>query len=358
MMKRLTIVVFLLFITGIALTDAVSCDQEFSENENRYLQQFPEFSIGRLLDGRFTSEFEEYIQDQMPYRDKFIMVKALFNNSVYQKIQNNGVYIGDNELVNQFIVNDRTTIDENIAAVNNFGPDLDVMLVPTAAGFDSSICELAYNTNEQSLIADIYGRMEKDTIDVYSYLEGRDDIYFNTDHHWNSRGSYLGYQAYCESKGQKAYGYSFTEVSDDFRGTLYSRSGMFNSEPDRLYTINELQDADLDITVDGKEYNSLFFDSHLDEKDEYSYYLDGNHSLVEIENRQLDDGSSLLLIKDSYAHIFVPYLVNDYQRIYMVDLRFYRQPVSELVSEYGIEDVLMLYNIESFTSDRNIRSLR
>lgn len=42
------IVCFLLFIFGFAVASFISEDREFSENENRYLQQAPEFSWKKL----------------------------------------------------------------------------------------------------------------------------------------------------------------------------------------------------------------------------------------------------------------------------------------------------------------------
>ena len=357
-MKKLTISIFIIFIFSLATMNIFIEDINYSENENRYLQQFPKFSIERLVDGKFTSEFEEYIQDQMAYRNIFIKTKAYFNNIILQKIENNNIYIGENTMVNQFILNDKDLMYQNIETINKLDLNIDVMLIPNASAFESEINEMAYNTNQEELLNEIYNSLNKNCIDVYSVLEGQDNIYYNTDHHWNSKGSYLGYQAYCNDKSITAYDYTFSEVTNDFKGTLYSKSGMFNFEGDTLSTVNELSNVDVNVLIDNKEYDKLFFDEYLDEKDKYSYFLDGNHSYVEITNNEISDDSSILIIKDSYAHIFIPYLVNNYKNIYVVDLRFYQNAVSDLVYEKSIDEVLLLYNVESFVSDNNISLLR
>jgi hypothetical protein len=358
-MKKLTIFIFILFIFSISIANVFITDINYSENENRYLQLFPKFTPDKLLDGSFTADFEEYIQDQMVFRSLFIKTKADYNNNVLQKIENNNIYYGTNILINQFILNDKKAMNENIDFINQMSFITDIMLVPNASAFENDkINEMVYNTNQSELINEIYNKIDKNTIDVYSNLANEDNIYFNTDHHWNSKGSYLGYQAYCEDKDINFFKYTFSEVSDNFKGTLYSKSGMFNIEGDELNTVNELYNFDLKIIIEDKEYSSLFFDEHLEKKDKYSYYLDGNHSYVEISNNELSDDSSILIIKDSYAHIFVPYLVKNYQKIYLVDLRFYQKAVSELVSEKNIENVLFLYNVESFVNDRNLKLLR
>ena len=51
-------------------------------------------------------------------------------------------------------------------------------------------------------------------------------IYYRTDHHWTSWGAYIAYKAYCETAGITPVEYKANRVSDDFKGTLYSTSGV------------------------------------------------------------------------------------------------------------------------------------
>ena len=64
-----------------------------------------------------------------------------------------------------------------------------------------------------------------------------------------------------------------------------------------------------------------------------------------------------MLIKDSYANSFATFAANDYEEVYLVDLRHYRAPLSQLVEETGINEILVLYNVSGFASDANLSLL-
>lgn len=66
----------------------------------------------------------------------------------------------------------------------------------------------------------------------------------------------------------------------------------------------------------------------------------------------------LLIIKDSFAHIMLPYLIPHYSEIVVVDLRYYKVPLSEMIREESFNQVLFLYSIENFVSDRNFTFLK
>lgn len=101
-------------------------------------------------------------------------------------------------------------------------------------------------------------------------------------------------------------------------------------------------------------HNSLFFYDHLQNKDQYPVYLDGNHGLVTITNPEAPEGK-LLIVKDSFAHSAVTLLCQHYREIYMVDLRYYSDSasasVAELVNTNGLQEVLFLYGIDSLATD-------
>ena len=90
-----TVLVFLGFIGGISLLTFTQKDREFSENENRYLAKMPSISWESIKKGEFQDGFEEYIKDQIVFRDHWITVetaiqKACFNTDI------GGAYVGKN----------------------------------------------------------------------------------------------------------------------------------------------------------------------------------------------------------------------------------------------------------------------
>jgi len=96
--------------------------------------------------------------------------------------------------------------------------------------------------------------------------------------------------------------------------------------------------------------------SHLDTKDKYSVYLNGNNPIVKI-NSENHNGKKLLIIKDSYAHSFAPFAVNHFETTYMVDLRYFNMPMSRFIEENGITDVLVLYNVNTYVKEKSLDTM-
>ena len=94
--------------------------------------------------------------------------------------------------------------------------------------------------------------------------------------------------------------------------------------------------------------------------------MGGNRGLVEItgsDNETISDKplenleklnkdeSVLMIIKDSYANCMVPMTAGMYDRIYVIDLRFFNMKVDTFIEMYGVTDILFLYNVDTLTSD-------
>ncbi len=67
---------------------------------------------------------------------------------------------------------------------------------------------------------------------------------------------------------------------------------------------------------------------------------------------------SILLIKDSYANCFAPYLTGLYDEITLIDLRYYNGSLRALVEEHGYTDVLVLYNLPNFLTETTVYRLK
>ncbi|NLC51033.1 MAG: hypothetical protein GX764_01840 [Firmicutes bacterium] len=78
--------------------------------------------------------------------------------------------------------------------------------------------------------------------------------------------------------------------------------------------------------------------------------------MVKIRTR-IDTGRKLLVIKDSYAHSFVPFLVNHYAEIHLIDLRFFNDNLLRYVEQNNFTEVLILYSALSFAEDRSVVKL-
>lgn len=366
-MKRklqiLTICCFLSFLAFFSVLHMVIPDKNFSPNENRILEKMPSLTISSLISGKFMSQFSDYMQDQFPFRDVWISIKAASELALNKKV-NNGVYITDNGLIAQFTEADRLQIQKNINKINMFAENTEkpvwFMIIPTAAGiYPEFLPENNLEINQKELLKKIESDLTEKVgfIPVYEelMLHKDENLYFKTDHHWTMRGAFYGYQAFCQAKGaaEKSLDeYERKIVSEYFRGTSYSSSGAFWYKGDTVEVFYKPSFTGVTMIADDQQYESMFVEENLERKDQYTYFLDGNHALTVLNS--FEGEGNLLIIKDSYGHDFAPYLTEDYKKIILVDLRYYKMPVSELIKEEEIDEILILYNLENFASDTNL----
>ena len=111
--------------------------------------------------------------------------------------------------------------------------------------------------------------------------------------------------------------------------------------------------ADIKIIKDGTE-SALYDYSALDKKDKYLLFQGGNYGMVEIEG---NGEGVLLVIKDSFANSFVPFLTENYEKIIMLDMRYYMGNVAMLCEKESVSNVLVLYSLSNFISDENMIKL-
>ncbi|MGB4984899.1 MAG: DHHW family protein [Erysipelotrichaceae bacterium] len=360
---KLIIFIFISFIFVMMIGNFVNADRSFSDNENRKLAQKPAFTINKLFSGKYMVEYEKYVNDQFIFRDNWINLKA-YSEIMFGKIENNNVYLGSS-LVDKFTNYDQTVINNNISAINKFmkkNDDINVsaLIVPTSGQFyQNQISQFAYNLDQEKLLQEIKSKIKGSFVDVYSdFANSEEDLYFKYDHHYNIEGAYLTYQAYLNHVGLKAVDKKDLireVVSDNFRGTLYSKSGLFNIKGEEIvnyYHPNLL----VDVLYDQDSKATMFLKDNLKKKDQYTYFLDGNHALTQIDTHQ--EGKKLLLVKDSYAHILTPLLAKHYSQIILVDPRYYKESISDLVLEKGIDEVLIIYNLDNFTKDLSLGAIK
>ena len=122
----------------------------------------------------------------------------------------------------------------------------------------------------------------------------------------------------------------------------------------------ELWKTDTAFTVTnetGAAHEGLFYEERLQELDKYTVYLDGNQSLVTIENPENAGKGKLLVIRDSYANCLGGFLASHYAEVVLVDLRYWKTPVFQLAAE-GFDDVLVCYSLYNFLTDVNFPWLK
>lgn len=383
--KKIMIGLFALFMLAMPILTLVFLSPEkkpFSENENRYLAEFPKLSLDSYLNEKFMEGFDEWISDRFIWREDWIRIKNK-TDEITGKTEINGVFIENDMMMQVWIGYDEAVLEKNIKAINKFvagHPDIPsyFMLVPNAQEIYSDILPPFAEVGDQKEFVDMfYGRLEgfAGTVDAYSALEQNKDsyIYYRTDHHWTSYGAYLGYAAAGAQLGYSPVdvsNYTIEHASYDFRGTLFSKTldkgitadiidyyFLAENEPDVKVSVYDEYDVSTG-KVTYNEYDSMYFREYLDVKDKYSSFLGQNSPIVTVESGNAKSDKSILVIKDSYAHSLVPFLTKEYSKVTMLDLRYINADFQMFVSLEDYDQILFLYNVITFSEDdRNIIKL-
>ena len=361
----LQLFVFLGFIFGFLIFNIITPSRPYSPTENRFLTEFPDLNIKNLASGKFMSSFDSYASDQFALRDSWTELKARAELSI-GKEENKGVYLCDDErLISRFDEPDEVQVNINISAVNELTDKLDIpvhfTLVPGAVEIHKDMLPAnAPGASQGELIQKMYDQSNAVPIDVYNGLAAHKSeyIFYRTDHHWTSLGAYYGYSTIISAMGYEPTPLSsFTpQIADsEFYGTAYSSSGFAWVSPDTIETF-VIPPDNVSVTTfpEGKAVSGMLYDkSFLEEKDKYAMFMGGNTPLTEITTGK-SDLPSILIVRDSYLDSMLPFLLEHFSEIYMIDTRYNKSSLEEYIQEKQPDSVLLCYSAATFFTDANV----
>lgn len=335
-------------------------DRTFSENENRYLQTTPELTADSVLSGRFMTEVENYTSDQILLRDLWIGARSTLQRAEGRQ-DISGTYLGAEGRYFAKVTDDTfnwSNYEKNLTAVEQFftansGKRCTALIAPSPAGvLGEYLPKNAPYYDEGKAFSLLTDKLGGTFADTRTALAGVEDPYYHTDHHWTTAGAQSAYHVWAAATGHAARDYALVQATDSFRGTLYSKVLL----PDSVY---DAVDYCPDISIvsadcDGTERDSLYDMTALEKKDKYELFLGGNYAKAVLRTGT-ENGKHLLVVKDSFANCFVPFLAGDYETITMVDLRYCREKLQPLAD--AADDILVLYEITNFAADSNLFKL-
>ena len=340
---------------------------QFSENENRMLQMFPELRFSDLVDGTYMKSVESYVCDQFPLRDQFVDLctrtqlfagKTELNADYSTQPAKAGVYFGKNgHLYEPTLPDTEQTFEENAKAFGTFAKKEKIpfylLAVPSAAQEQPEnipahsaagdqrrdLQSLERQVGSNGHVVNLFGLLS---------LKTAGDVYFKTDHHWNMQGAYIGYQALIHAMGKPCAplsDYTVRTASQPFYGTLYSKAVFDGQQADSFsYPVWNGMDA-VTVQIGSTQSHGIYQTEYLNRKDKYSLYFGGNPPVAVIRNPSAPSGK-LLLVKDSFANSMIPYLCRNYSEIHMIDLRYFNQDLGQYISRNGIRQAAAVYSIQ------------
>lgn len=340
----------------------------YSDHENRYLEQLPQITADALLSGEFESDFEAAFSDQFLGRDAWMKSATLIKQAMGLRDVGD-VYLGkDGYLLAKTTQSDidQKQYLQNLRYAEYFGNcingQVNTILVPSPG----TILQAKLPSNAPYYDADAMYREAESVLKKAAHVDVRPElkeyakqnqVYYRTDHHWTLLGAYAAYSAYSESiKAEKhTYGYFVPKkITEDFRGTMYSKVMPLGARQDTMYAAVNIPKAS--VFYDGEESSAVYDVEKLTQKDKYGYYFGGNYGQVVIRMKEKPK-KRLLVIKDSYANCFVPFLMENYDEITMLDLRYYKKSIQGLLQEKQYDSALILYEMSNFAQDTNLYKL-
>ena len=187
--------------------------------------------------------------------------------------------------------------------------------------------------------------------DISSVLELED--YYKTDMHWKQEN--LDNVIDVIEKEMKIQNENYEEpnyeekILGDFYGTYYKEQKENNIEPDELkYLTNEEIEKSTVYNAETESNEPVYNISKAEETGNlYDAFLSGASAIEIIKNEQSETGKKLILFRDSFGSSIAPLLINEYEEIVLIDLRYINYTIlSNYVnfSDYENQDVLFLYS--------------
>lgn len=372
--------------------------ENVSVMENRKLAAFPEYTDSTFWKGKFFKDIEAWYADNFPFRDKWIDFSARIRNQfgyesaeikMYDQVNDADANMKGKDTAREKTqsgplpddgatgeVKKKVFVFKNRAfemfgggpamgkayaeVINSYNrllkPDVQVynLIIPVALEFEITEKYAKLQKPNRPAIENIYNSEDPEIKKVWAIDEIRkhrsEYIYFNTDHHWTSLGAYYAYRAFCETAG-------LTPVSIDtipyktkpaFLGSLYrlTRDQGLQNNPDsvRYYLFRDSIRFYVGSNTIGAWTKSKMYGEGASGPNSYSVFLQGDLPIVKIETEK-KNGRKIVVVKESYGNAFAPWLSNNYEKVIVVDQRYYTGDFIKMLKAEGINELLFINNI-------------
>ncbi|MGE5370929.1 MAG: DHHW family protein [Solirubrobacterales bacterium] len=355
-----------------------------SRVENRILQPKPAFSLEALFSGRYFMDYQNYFADAFIGREQLVRISTAVkqltgpgkmngvtlvstgggvvqnqageakNAQTGGRVENNILILGDRALdVHHF---SEPAAAAYAANLNDFsqlagsGVRVFSLIAPTQIEFHEAGGYQDLSSSQLKTIQFINRKLNPEIIpvDAYSALKAHRNeyVYFRTDHHWTALGAYYAYSAFIEQAGEKPVPLRRYKrgKAEGFLGSLYKQTlnAQLKSHPDTLIYYKPFTKYRFDVYYkEGRVQGRVIHAGFIGTDRKYGIFLGGDQPWARIRTNN-PNGRRILVVKDSYANAFIPFLLPHYQEIYMVDSRSFKGKLTDMVKTNRIQDVLFL----------------
>ncbi len=197
------------------------------------------------------------------------------------------------------------------------------------------------------------------------------DLFYKTDHHWKTEYGIYAAKQICEYFNE-THNYNIdTSIYDkeNYRQVVYKDVLLGSIGTNSTKSFVKAEDMIIYYPVNDSKYTFSIPSKKIDEQGDfdifinktklsdksqwpfnaYATYIYANSSYVSIENTNIDDKHRVLVIKDSFANVVVPYLAQSIGRIDVLDIRdsqteYFNDSVLKLIKENQYDDIIFIAN--------------
>ena len=384
-------------------------EQKISIGEKRKLARIPNLTFDNYINGTWSDSIEKFVDDQFPFRNSFIKMADIFNSCKGLKLENqekifinpnrkkyrknsDGTEIKEQKYLDDFdeaysgsllIINGSVypmgggspaMAKKFSAMLNEYAEKLKGQtrvfsaVAPLSSAFIPALKYRNYNAQNKQTLQAINQTLGNGAIfcDVFDELNRHADekMYFSTDHHWNAKGAYYAYVAFCRSAGFIAVDRSEMDkkIKYDFLGSLYqlTRDPSVKANPDTLeYYVPRVNTTA--VRYNANNYNNPIktnvFSHNSRGGNSYLTFLGGDAPLIKI-NTSVKNGKKAVVIKNSMGNAFAVYLISHYEEIYVMDFRYSNHNLMNLIEKNSINDLIFALGMYGAMSHVTINMMR
>lgn len=247
-----------------------------------------------------------------------------------------------------------TTSVYSILVPNNSGVVLDEQTREKLGGSDQKQAIDYYYSNYSDLVHPVGS--------IDTLLDHADEyLYYRTDHHWTPLAAYYVYRNFCEIKGYEPEDKETMKTFHDepFLGSYASELPTVDFKEDTFdaWIPNSVNTMKIFTADFGNPDSENYFENpvvnenpDIDMYSQYMRLIGGDRAFSVIDNPTINDGSSCVVVKESYGNAFVPWLVDHYDKVYVMDFREWDQPIVPWCKEHQITDLILINNIQLIAS--------
>lgn len=363
-MRKEKITVYLLGFVFFALCLGVWFHpvSEYSGTERRKLAQFPEATLESVAKGTFMSDFEAYSLDQFPLRDHFRSLKAWVTTHIFGKSDNNEIYVHDGYAVKMEYPQKESSLEN---AASKFQTLYDRFLKDSECKVYTAIVP-----DKNYFLAKDSGHLSMDYEGFFEGMERKmpyaeaiplEDLlqienYYQTDIHWRQEtlvdvASKIGQTMGISLKND----YEMKTLENEFYGVYFGQSAL-DLPGERLhYLTNDTLEQCTVYNYETGKTTGIYDLSKAAGKDPYELFLSGSVSLLRIDNPKAETDKELVIFRDSFGSSLAPLLVEGYESVTLVDIRYISSAVLGKYIDFHGQDVLFLYSTTVLNNSETLK---